>query len=72
MSAELDQDVLRAEAMCDKHIEMLIKSGCDPSIALDRTWDAWCAATDKTYGNASQNEDKILANRLKRILSKER
>ena len=54
-------------AACGEHYRQLVTGGCEESIALDRTWDAYECAFLGGDAHCFDPRDRLLENRLRTI-----
>lgn len=65
-----DATVERMLWACNERLKNLVTSGCDESVALDRTWDAFDCAYVQSEVHCYDPRDRLFENKLRTIAQK--
>ena len=63
-----DATVERMLWACNERLKNLVTSGCDESVALDRTWDAFVCAFEERPAHCFDPRDHLFENQLRTLL----
>lgn len=55
---------------CEARYKQLIEEGCDESIAVDRTWDAYECAFGRSESHCADPRDRLFENKLRTIMER--